>query len=978
MNVSLIRARTSNMEHNDACEVGTVPTANTTEVYSNGVKVIWRFYKPQDQEAKEQRSTFGSSSKNSTPIKSKRVSSSHSRSKRKDSLPQNRYRAQNAYTIGNESNRKVSAMHHDYSSNAKYSRADSYFKDRTSDPRPYSLDNGSKYQAAVMPKGRNVSADYLSKDTYPQSKDLAQNAYTTSNEDYRQDSAMPNDHIARSVYARYSYEQHAGNAHNVAPLGSDSQGRGFNHMQFSSGASVSNSGSAQYHKGDMRSSFNGEILEGLIERVTYHNEENGFCVLRLNVPGEYDLITMVGHASSVTPGEYVSAQGQWIINKEFGRQFQADKLQVYPPNTLEGIERYLGSGMVKGIGPKLAGTLVSAFGEQIFDVIEQHPEKMLELHGIGQKRVNLITSGWADQKVIRSIMVFLQSHGVSTSKAVRIFKLYGNKAIDLVSENPYRLAKDIRGIGFKSADTIARNIGIGEFSPLRARAGVAYALSQASSNDGHCCLPRPELIKLAQDLLNMPEEIINDAIAYEVHEGNLIVSNEPVEDCIFLASLFRAEKRIASSIKELLSEARPWPVINETKAIEWVEHKLSIYLAQSQKQAVKQALNSKVMVITGGPGVGKTTIVKAILTILAAKNINIKLCAPTGRAAKRLSESSGYEATTIHRLLEIDPSTMEFKYNEDNPLNCDLLVIDECSMVDIPLANNLLKAVPSHAAVIFVGDVDQLPSVGPGAFLGDLIKSQVVSVIYLKEVFRQAASSWIVRIAHQINSGQLPTFPTKNDNGDCYFVSEDNRENLTATLVNLVQQRLPKAYGVNPISDIQVLCPMNRGDSGARVLNLELKKVLNPATNNSSITKAGYTFSVGDKVMQIENNYDREVYNGDVGFITHIDQQEEVLTVNFDGHIAVYPFSELDELTLSYACTIHKSQGSEYPIVVIPLTMQHFMMLKRNLVYTGVTRGKKLVVLVGEKKALTMAVRDWRTKERYSGLKEQIQKALSK
>ena len=723
--------------------------------------------------------------------------------------------------------------------------------------------------------------------------------------------------------------------------------------------------------------FNGgEILEGLVERVTYHNEENGFCVLRLKVKGEYDLITMVGHASSVTAGEFVSAQGSWIFNKEFGRQFQAQVLQVYPPNTLDGIERYLGSGMVKGIGSKVAGILVKAFGEQVFDVIEQEPNKLLELQGIGKKRLALITSGWADQKVVRAIMVFLHSHGVSTSRSVRIFKVYGDKAIDIVSENPYRLAKDIRGIGFKSADTIARNIGIGEFSPLRARAGVSYALSQASSNDGHCCLPRAELIKLTNELLNIPEEIINDAIEHEIHQGDLIVSSDPAPDSIFLASLFRAEKRIAQSIKELTRERTPWPVIQEDKALEWVERKLKINLAQSQKQAVKTALNSKVMVITGGPGVGKTTIVKAILTILAAKKINIKLCAPTGRASKRLSESSGYEAMTIHRMLEVDPSTMEFKYNEDHPLECDLLVIDECSMVDIPLANNLLKAIPRHAAVIFVGDVDQLPSVGPGAFLGDLIKSQTVSVIRLTEVFRQAASSWIIRIAHQINRGQMPTFPHKEDHGDCYFVPEEDREFLAQTLVNLVQKRLPKAYGVNPIEDIQVLCPMNRGDSGARTLNLELKKALNPS-NNNSITKFGTTFSVGDKVMQIENNYDREVYNGDVGFIKDIDTQEEELTVDFDGQIAVYPFSELDELVLSYACTIHKSQGSEYPIVVIPLTMQHFMMLKRNLVYTGVTRGKKLVVLVGEKKALQMAVRDWKTKVRNSGLKASLQQALS-
>ena len=706
-------------------------------------------------------------------------------------------------------------------------------------------------------------------------------------------------------------------------------------------------------------------LSGLLERVTYHNEETGYCVLRIKVKGETDLITVVGHASSVTPGEYVTAHGFWVFSKEYGRQFKAERIDVYPPTTLDGIERYLGSGMVKGVGPKTAKILVGAYGEKVFDIIEQDPKAMLDLHGIGQKRANKIASGWADQKVIRSIMVFLHSHGVSTSKSVRIFKKYGSKAIEVVQENPYCLAKDIRGIGFKSADTIASKIGIGAQSPLRAQAGVAFALSEASNNDGHCCLPRSDLIKLAQELLNIPEPIINDAIEHEIAQGELTQSNFPTSDSIFLSSLYRSEQRIAQSLKELMEQPLPWPAIKEDIALDWVEKKLSINLADSQKQAVKTALHSKVMVITGGPGVGKTTIVKAILKILAAKNIDIKLCAPTGRAAKRLSESSGYEATTIHRMLEVDPSTMEFKYNDTNPLTCDLLVVDECSMVDIPLANNLLKAVPRHAAVIFVGDIDQLPSVGPGAFLGDLIASELIPVIRLTEVFRQAATSWIIRIAHEINKGYLPRFPTKEDKGDCYFVNEEDRERLPQTLVNLVQNRLPKAYGYDPIKDIQVLCPMNRGDSGARALNMMLQQALN-TPDEHSITKFGVTFSVGDKVMQIENNYDRDVYNGDVGFVQDIDLQEQELLVDFDGRSVAYPFSELDE----------KSQGSEYPVVVIPLTMQHFMMLKRNLIYTGVTRGKKLVVIVGEKKALNMAVKDWRTKERNSGLKDAIKQKL--
>lgn len=713
------------------------------------------------------------------------------------------------------------------------------------------------------------------------------------------------------------------------------------------------------------------LLNGLVERITYHNEENGYCVLRVKVKGNLDLITVVGYTSCISPGEYINAKGAWIYTKEYGRQFKAEQLNVYPPNTIDGIERYLGSGMVKGVGPKTAKILVDAYQERVFEVIEQNPKALLDLNGIGKKRAQKISSGWADQKIIRSIMVFLHSYGVSTSRSVRIFKKYGEQAIELVKENPYRLAKDIRGIGFKSADTIAQKIGIAPHSPIRAQAGVAYALAEASGNEGHCCLPRSELIKLTYELLQIPESIINEAIEHELATKELIVSDQPVADSIFLTPLYISEQRIAKSLKNLMSYKVPWPEIKEDIALDWVEKKLAINLAESQRQAVKTALHSKVMVITGGPGVGKTTIVKAILTILGAKKVNIKLCAPTGRAAKRLSESSGYEASTIHRLLEVNPSTMEFNYNEDHPLDCDLLVVDECSMVDIPLANNLLKAIPSHAAVIFVGDVDQLPSVGPGAFLSDLINSQRIPVIYLTEVFRQAASSWIIRIAHQINKGYIPTFPKKDDHGDCYFVSQEDREALPSTIVNLVQNRLPKAFGYDPIKDIQVLCPMNRGDSGSRSLNILLQQALNPPGVNS-VNKFGLSFSVGDKVMQKENNYDKEVYNGDVGFIKSINLQDQEMLINFDDRTVAYAFDELDELGLSFACTIHKSQGSEYPVVVIPITMQHYMMLKRNLVYTGLTRGKKLVVLVGEKKALNMAAKDWRTKKRNSGLVEAI------
>lgn len=707
---------------------------------------------------------------------------------------------------------------------------------------------------------------------------------------------------------------------------------------------------------------------GLVERVTFHNEANGFCVLRLKVKGERDLVTLVGHAASVHPGEWITAGGIWIVDKEYGRQFKAKFLKVHPPTTLSGIEKYLGSGMVKGIGPGFAKRLVKAFGKEVFEVIETDPDKLYTVDGIGPKRYRKIVTGWADQKAVREIMVFLHSHGVSTSRAVRIYKTYGQAAIETVKENPYRLAQDIRGIGFKSADTIAQNLGIDPHADIRARSGLTYTLGQASNNAGHCALPRSELVKQAVELLSIPEEIIERAIDHELAGRTLIADDVPTPDAIYPAPLFLAERSIAANIRRLQSQACPWPAIAVDRALAWSEKKQGITLAQSQRDAVALALKSKVTVITGGPGVGKTTLVKTILTILQAKHVKTLLCAPTGRAAKRLAESSGCEAKTIHRMLEVNPADGQFKRNDENPLECDLLVVDECSMVDVMLANALVKAVPTGAAVIFVGDADQLPSVGPGAFLTDMIESGAVAVVRLTEVFRQAAASWIIRVAHRINRGFMPQFPKAGDRGDCYFVTVDDASQVAHTIVDLVKTRLPRAYGYDPIADIQVLCPMNRSESGARALNVELQKALN-APGEAAIVQFGTTFGVGDKVMQIENNYDRDVFNGDIGLVTKVDHDEGELTVDFDGRSVVYPFGELDELVLCYATTIHKSQGSEYPVVVIPLTTQHYMMLQRNLVYTGVTRGKKLVVLVGQKRALAIAVHAKQASVRNTGLR---------
>jgi exodeoxyribonuclease V alpha subunit len=713
-----------------------------------------------------------------------------------------------------------------------------------------------------------------------------------------------------------------------------------------------------------------ERLDGLIERVTFHNEENGFCVLRLKVKGERDLVTLVGHAPSVSPGEYASAAGAWVADREHGRQFRARFVKISPPNTLTGVERYLGSGMVKGIGPVYASRLVKAFGAQVFAVIEQTPERLREVDGIGAVRARKITSGWADQKVIREIMVFLHAHGVSTSRAVRIFKTYGADAVAMVKENPYRLARDIRGIGFVTADAIAQKLGVAKDSPLRAQAGVSYALSEASA-EGHCGLPDAELTALAAKLLEVPAPVIEAAVTQELVAQTIVADTVDGQPCLFLAPFHHAERSIAAQIARLQSGAPPWPPVDAGQALSWAEEKLGIALADSQKEAVRLALTAKLLVVTGGPGVGKTTLLNAVLRILRAKRVKALLCAPTGRAARRLSEATGLEARTIHRLLEIDPANGQFKRNEFSPLDCDLLVADECSMIDVPLANHLLKAAPSPAAVIFVGDVDQLPSVGPGQVLADMINSGAVPVIRLTEVFRQAASSRIVRAAHQINRAELPAPPGRGEKSDYYFVPVEEPEVLAQTVVDLVKTRLPKKFGVDPARDIQVLCPMNRGLTGARGLNQALQDALNPP-GEGSVEKFGYRYSVGDKVMQIENDYDKDAYNGDIGFVAAIDHEAQEMAVDFDGRLTTYGFGELDELTLCYATTIHKSQGSEYPVVVIPVSTQHYTMLRRNLIYTGVTRGKKLVVLVGQKKALAIAVKGKQPQRRWSKLAERL------
>jgi exodeoxyribonuclease V alpha subunit len=713
-----------------------------------------------------------------------------------------------------------------------------------------------------------------------------------------------------------------------------------------------------------------EVLAGLVERVTFHNVENGFCVLRARARGYRDVITVVGHAASISAGEWITASGDWVNDRTHGQQFKARFLRTSPPTSVDGIEKYLSSRMIRGVGPVYAKKLVRAFGERVFDTIETTPDRLREVDGIGPVRAASILSAWAEQKAVREIMIFLHSHGVSTARAVRIFKTYGSDAIQVMTENPYRLARDIRGIGFKTADAIAMKLGIEKTAVIRVRAGISFALTEAM-DEGHCGLPTDELVPLAEKLLEVPQRMVLSALELELNDGTVVADRVSETPCVFLAGLSRAERTIAERLKRLASGKLPWAWIDPDKALPWVEKRIGLALAESQIAAIRLALIAKVLVMTGGPGVGKTTIVKAILTILAAKGTRLLLCAPTGRAAKRMTEATGFEAKTIHRLLEVDPRSGGFRRGEDNPLDCDLLVIDETSMVDVMLMQALLRAVPDKVALLVVGDIDQLPSVGPGQVLADIIASGAVPVVRLTEVFRQAAQSRIITNAHRINQGSMPDLRPPETESDFYFVQADDPEMAISRIIELVKTRIPKRFGLNPIRDIQVLCPMNRGGVGARSLNIELQAALNPAGDHK-IERFGWTFAPGDKVMQVENDYDKEVYNGDIGMIENVNTDASEIAVNFDGRSVAYGVGELDMLVPAYAATIHKSQGSEYPAVIIPVLTQHYAMLQRNLLYTGVTRGKRLVVMVGQQKAVAIAVRNASGGRRWSKLAERL------
>src|SRR6201987_2466638 len=608
----------------------------------------------------------------------------------------------------------------------------------------------------------------------------------------------------------------------------------------------------------------GEVLAGLGERGSDHNAENGFCVLRARARGHREVVTVVGHAAAISAGEWIMASGQWVNDRTHGQQFKARFLRTSAPTSADGIEKYLASGMIRGVGPVYAKKLVRAFGEKVFEIIEETPDRLREVDGIGPVRAARILAAWAEQKAVREIMVFLHSHGVGTARAVRIFKTYGSDAIQVMTENPYRLARDIRGIGFKTADAIAIKLGIEKTATMRVRAGISYALTE-SMDEGHCGLPADELVPLAETLLEVPQELVRTALDLELREGNVIADRVGEKPCVFLAGLYHAKRAIVGRLMRLAKGTLPWPWIDPDKALPWVEKHIGLSLAESQVAAIRLALLSKVMVMTGGPAGGKTPSVRGILRILAAKGTDLLLCAPTGRAAKRMTEATGFEARTIHRLLEVDPKSGGFKRDSDNQLDCDLLVVDETSMVDVMLINALLKAVPDNAALLIVGDIDQLPSVGPGQVLADVIASRAVPVVRLTEVFRQAAHSRMITSAHQINRGSIPNLSRPEGDSDFYFVQADDPETAVPRIIELMKTRIPLRFGLDPVRDVQMLCPMNRGGVGARSLNIELQAALNPA-GERKVERFGWTFAPGDKIMQIENDYDKDVYNGDIGY----------------------------------------------------------------------------------------------------------------
>ena len=778
-----------------------------------------------------------------------------------------------------------------------------------------------------------------------------------------------------------------------------------------------------------------ETLQGILERIVYENPDTGYTVGRLSGRDHAELITVVGNLASINPGESLLLQGEWVDNAKYGRQFQIEKYETILPANVVGLRKYLGSGLIKGIGPKMAGLIVRKFGMDTMDVIENEPEKLARVPGIGRKRVQTIKEAWEAQREIKNVMLFLQSHDVSTAHAAKIYKTYGNDAIPIVTEDPYRLADDIYGIGFVTADTIAQKLGIDKDAPKRVQAGIKYVLSQ-KADDGHVFQRRAELIEACQTILEQETEAIEQGISVLVEEEEIInpsftdlassdeqmgvsepqdaygVSNQkeiseahqepPITDnhsAIYLVPFYYAELGVANQFLRLLASDQGHstaPLLpNSIPSLTQLESEMGIRFASQQREAIHTAMTTRAMILTGGPGTGKTTTVVGMIRLFGAEGRRITLTAPTGRAAKRLSETTGSEAKTIHRLLEFSPQNNGFKRNRQNPLDTDVVIVDETSMVDLVLMNRLMQAIRPMTTVILIGDTDQLPSVGAGNVLRDLIDSQRIPVIQLTEIFRQAQESMIVTNAHRINKGDFPELTGDTDR-NFFFMEEEDPDVITELICSVIADRLPRHYDYHPMDDIQLLCPMRRGTLGTENLNQRLQEVLNPEhttpvshhpleksrfgvrtyrqvpqSADQSQTAGG--FRIGDKVMQIRNNYDYDVFNGDIGRVVSIEHINKKVYIQFPDKQVAYDTADLGELVLAYATTIHKAQGSEYPAVVIPLHTQHYLMLQRNLLYTGITRAKERVVIVGTKRALGICIRNNQVMERNSYLAERLQ-----
>jgi len=709
-------------------------------------------------------------------------------------------------------------------------------------------------------------------------------------------------------------------------------------------------------------------LQGVVERITFHNSDTGYTVAKVQPEGQRgDPVPVVGAMLSVSAGECVVLDGDWVNHPQYGRQFSIESCKTVRPGTVEGIRKYLGSRLIKGVGPVTARRIVAFFGRETLDVIDSDPERLRDVPGLGPKRAEWVARAWAEQREIHNVMLFLQSHDVGTGYAIKIWKQYGQEAISCIRENPYRLSTDIWGIGFLTADRIAQKLGVDPNASERIVAGIRHVLDAAAEQDGHIYLPQDELVASSADALEVPADRV-EACLQDLHGSEDVVI---AEERVYPPPLYYAEKGTATRVHQLSSIQRI-ETGDIPAEIGRIEARLGVAFAPRQKAALERALTHSLSVLTGGPGTGKTTTIQGLIALLEARGKRIALAAPTGRAAKRMSEATGREAKTIHRLLEFSPGEMAFTRNFDNQLEIDALIVDETSMVDILLMNSLLRAVPISASVTLVGDVDQLPSVGPGSVLRDIIASGRAETVALNEIFRQARTSRIVTNAHAVNAGDLPDITNARD-ADFFFVEEDDPEAVADTVCGLCQQRLPRTYGLDPIDDIQVLAPMYRGQTGATNLNRRLQDALNP--RGAEMERGGVTYRVGDKVMQVRNNYDKDVFNGDLGRIAGIDEVDQHVSVNYGDRPTTYDFPELDEITPAYAISVHKSQGSEYRAVVLPLTTQHYMMLQRNLLYTAITRARELVVIVGTVKALGIAVRNNRVSERYTSLSARIRSA---